>query len=305
LRIRPENFEEIFQSKLSGDATEFIKTKNFNYQIASTTEFEAGILRYIKFLLSEKKASGPEYHEIWERGWNENLNAYQTSGKLEELLPKFVRENELIRFNGNWIVPEDPSFEKNFVHVLRDVIFREYFADVSSIWEFGCGTGLNLVHASTIFPNKRLYASDWAAPSIEIIEEINKNLSLSITPFHFNLFEPDEKKLPGSTHNGGLFTIGTMEQIGTNFEPFLEFILNSEFKVIVHIETNYELYIEDSLIDYLAKRYLEKRNWLRGYFKKLHELEEEGKIRLIQERKTFGSFFHDGYTFTVWEKIDV
>jgi hypothetical protein len=304
-KISRENFEDIFQSRISVESSDFIKSKNFNYEVASSLQFESGVIKYVNFLLGDKKESGPEYHEIWEKGWEENLHGYQKSGKLEELLPKFVRSNELIRFSGKWISPEDASFEKNFVTVLRDTMFRKYFGEVSSIWEFGCGTGLNLVHAASIFPEKELFGSDWAFSSIRILKEINERLGTKITPFHFDLFDPDIKLLPGSTTNAGLFTIGTMEQIGTDFDLFLEFVLTSNFKIIVHVETNYELYDKEILFDFLAKKYLEKRNWLRGYFGKLHELETSGRIRVLQERKTFGSFFHDRYTVTVWEKLDV
>lgn len=52
-------------------------------------------------------------------------------------------------------------------------------------------------------------------------------------------------------------------------------------------------------------KYIVKRNWLRGYFSALRDLEKVGKIKIIQKRKTFGSFFHDGYTVTVWENLSV
>ena len=73
----------------------------------------------------------------------------------------------------------------------------------------------------------------------------------------------------------------------------------------MHIETNYELYDENNFLDYLSKKYIVKRNWLRGYFSALRDLEKEGKIKIIQERKTFGTFFYDGYTVTVWENLNV
>ncbi len=81
--------------------------------------------------------------------------------------------------------------------------------------------------------------------------------------------------------------------------------MSSPFKTIIHFETNYELYDKNSLFDNLVIHYIEKRNWLKGYFAALKVLEKNGKIRILDERKTFGSFFHDGYTVTVWEKLNV
>ena len=68
--------------------------------------------------------------------------------------------------------------------------------------------------------------------------------------------------------------------------------------VVIHIETMYELYDETRLFDYAARRYLEARNWLRGYLKTLREKEDE--IEILDVRRPFGSFFHDGYSFVVW-----
>jgi hypothetical protein len=255
--------------------------------------------------MSDKKKSGPEYQNIWEKGWQENLDLFKSSGNISDLIPKFVRKSEFVRFQGSWISPEDPNFETNFVELLREVIFRKFFSNSPAIWEVGSGTGLNLVHLSRIFPEKDLVGCDWTNSSIDIISELNKHLGLNIKGHLFDLFSPNLELIRSINSDSGLLTIGTLEQSGENFHAFLDFVLASPFKTVVHLETNYELYDKSCLFDYLAVRYIEKRNWLKGYFAALRELEHDGKIKIIDERKTFGSFFHDGYTYTVWEKIDV
>ena len=305
MKLDINDFEEILGSKLSAESKKFVEETNFQYELANSEQVNAGLIKFVNFLLEYKKESGPEYHEIWEQGWQENLNSYISSGDLIDLIPKFVRKKDLIRFGGGWISPQDPEFKTNFVTVLRDTIFRANFKDSSSIWEFGSGTGLNLVHLSKILPEKQLFGCDWAMPSVQILNELNQKLNLKIRGFHFDLFQPEYEILNDVTPSSGLFTIGTMEQIGQNYQLFLDFILASNFKRIVHIETNYEIYDENNLLDFLAKKYIEKRNWLRGYFSTLRELEESGKIKIHEEKRTFGSFFHDGYTITVWENLNV
>ena len=305
MKLDINDFEEILGSELSTESKKFVEETNFQYELANSEQVNAGLIKFVNFLVEYKKESGPDYHEIWEQGWQENLNSYISSGDLIDLIPKFVRKKDLIRFGGGWIFPKDPEFETNFVTVLRDTIFRANFKDSSSIWEFGSGTGLNLVHLSKILPEKQLFGCDWAMPSVQILDELNQKLNLKIRGFHFDLFQPEYEILNDVTPSSGLFTIGTMEQIGHNYQPFLDFILASNFKRIVHIETNYEIYDETNLLDFLAKKYIEKRNWLRGYFSTLRELEESGKIKIHEEKRTFGSFFHDGYTITVWENLNV
>jgi hypothetical protein len=305
VKISVEDFEEILDLKLSAEAKKIVNEKNFEYEFADPQEHRLGLMKFVNFLTEYKKESGPEYQELWEKGWQENLDAFISSGELRDLIPKFVRKKELIRFNGKWISPVNAEFETNFVMVLRDAIFRQNFDESSSIWEFGSGTGLNLVHLSKIFPDKKLFGCDWAIPSVQILVELNKKLNLDIQGFQFDLFNPNREFLGKISENSGLFTIGTMEQLGQNYQAILDFILASNFKRIVHIETNYELYDENNFLDYLAKKYIVKRNWLRGYFSALRGLEKNGKIRIIQERKTFGSFYHDGYSVTVWENLNV
>jgi hypothetical protein len=303
--ITKQNFEEILGGKLSSDALDFFHAHDFKYELATKEETDSAVVRIVDFLLSQKEESGPEYRRLWETGWSENLELYLKSGVLTDLIPKFVRRNELVRFNGQFIRPNDSNFETNFVTILRDTMFRKYLKSSSEIWEFGCGTGLNLVHLSRIFPDKKCFGCDWAKPSVDILNQINSNLGLRIEGFQFDIFQPDAKIIAAAADESALFTIGTMEQIGRDYLPFLNEILNSKFKTVIHIETNYELYDEKNLLDNLAMKYIEKRNWLQGYFAKLRELEIARKISILDERKTFGSFFHDGYSVVVWENLNV
>ena len=305
MNITKLDFEEIIGIPIPLVAQKFIEANNFNYRILSKYEANLAFIEYIDFLATKKKISGPEYLEIWEKGWQESLESFRDTLNVSELLPKFIRKGKPIRFRGKFIAPEDPNFESNFVEVIREAVFQKYFSDSKSIWEFGCGTGLNLVHLSKIFPKKQLVGLDWALPSIHILEELSKSLGLNLKGQLFDIFNPSLEILDTVPANSGLFTVGTMEQIGAQFFPFLNALLKSKFKTIIHIETNYELYDKTDLFDYFPVKYIEKRNWLIGYFSELKKLEGEGKIDIIHQRKTFGSFFHDGYTITIWENKHV
>jgi len=305
VKIDLEDFERLLSVSLSSEAVKFVGNNNFLYRYAEDDERQRAIIRIVEFLLSEKRKSGPEYQEIWEKGWQENLDDFTKSGNLSDLLPKFVRKNSMTRFGGRFIVPEDPNFETNFVTVLRDTLFRANFADARSIWEFGCGTGLNLVHLASIFPEKELYGSDWAESSVQILEKLKSEFGLNLEGFRFDLFQPDLRFVERVPPDSMMFTIGAMEQLGENHKAFLDFVLLAKFKRVVHLETIYEAYDATTELGFLAKKYIEKRNWLRGYFSLLKEYEGRGALRILDHRKTFGSFFHDGYTITVWENPHV
>jgi hypothetical protein len=290
-------------SKLHQNTKNIILQNDFRFHIASLAEQESCFIRIIDMLTRDKIPSGPTYHKIWENGWKENFEKYQLTNNLKDLIPKFVRNNDYIRLNGNYIKPISGDFETSFVSVLRDYYARKYFSNVDHIYEFGCGTGLNLVQIAEIFPEKTMLGLDWSESAVNILNLIQKNTCLKIKGKKFNMFDPDKSMIEHIARQpSALLTIGAMEQLGTNFQSILDFTLESNFDIIVHFETIYEDYNPNTLFDYLPIKYIEKRNWLRGYYTKLYRLAQESKIIILEHTKTFGSFFHDGYTVTVWKK---
>ena len=182
--------------------------------------------------------------------------------------------------------------------MLRTYLFKKYFAEAPEIYEFGCGTGLNLVALAGMFPDKKLYGLDWSETSNAIINKIAETHKFKMSGAFFDMFSPDHTL--NVAENSAVFTIGAMEQLGTNFEPFLQFLLDKKFRICINIETPYELYDPGRLFDYVAAKYLEKRGYLRGYLARLKQLESQGRIDVIKMQRSFGSLYHDGYSFVIW-----
>jgi hypothetical protein len=135
MKIIFNDLEEIFGSKLSIETKELLLRGNFNYQFADHEERDIGLAKLINFLTQHKKESGTECHGLWENSWEENSESFIASGEGSNLVPKFVRKKELIRFDGNWIIPKDSEFKTIFVMVSPDTIFRENFSKSSTIRE--------------------------------------------------------------------------------------------------------------------------------------------------------------------------
>ena len=150
-----------------------------------------------------------------------------------------------------------------------------------------------------LFPEKQLYGLDWSEASCTIVDILSKKFNLNLSSALFDMFLPDEKIEIDET--SGVFTIGAMEQLGTNFEDFVRFLLKKRPSICINIETIYELYDQSVLFDYVAAKYLERRGYLQGYLSRLRQLEVEGKIEMIKIQRTFGSLYHDGYSYIVWK----
>jgi len=298
------DFARIFgvdAKELSPMCVEAINAADFHHQILTGRDREQILLRVIKAVDSGGlSVSGKQKQQQWERGWSENLSEFMQTGDVARLIPKFVRRNEVVRLEGEYCQPRNPEFETAFVTVMRRFLFERYFRDAEHVFEFGCGTGLNLLALAGMYPRKILHGLDWAESSRKILQELSveKNLDGRLRGYVFDMFNPDVTlDIPKGS---AVFTIGTMEQLGTDFEAFLQFVLGKKPAVCLHVETMHELYDTENLFDYVATRYLERRNWLRGYLTRLRELESSGAIEILKCQRTFGSLFHDGYSFLVW-----
>lgn len=302
--ITLSDFADIFGTSVDDipdPCRKVLKNSDFRYSIVTGAEREDVFLRVLNTLNSDSlRVSGPHRKQDWEKGWSENLQNYRANkSDLRQLIPRFVKQKEIIRFQGNYIVPVDPNFETNFVTFMRYYLFSKYFSSVSSVFEFGCGTGLNLVAVAELFPEKKLYGLDWSQASCEIVDELAKTLNLNLKGVLFDMFSPDENIELDSTC--AVFTIGAMEQLGTNFKTFINFLLNKHPSICINVETVYELHDKNSLFDYLATVFLEKRNYLRGYLGYLKQLEKNGEIDIFETRKTIGGLYHEAYAYTVWK----
>ncbi len=304
IELTIKDFADIFNDSTENMpqiCMDVIDNSDFRYRILSGTERENVFLRVVKTLLSDSlKVTFPHRRDDWEKGWSENLNNFLDQGHdVQELIPKFVRRNEVIRFKDNFIMPVDSEFETNFVKVLRYYLFLKYFTDAESVYEFGCGTGLNLLSVAELFPAKILYGLDWSEASCQIVNELAKELKLNLHGKLFDMFSPDERI--EVNESSAVFTIGAMEQLGTDFRRFVDFLMKKKPSVVINIEVNYELHDKNSLFEYVAAAYIEKRNYLNGFYPYLQKLEKQGSVEIIEIRKTIGGLYHNGYVYLVWK----
>jgi len=305
--ITPEKFSALFGiniKDLPKSCIDFIETNNFSYKNVIGVDKEILLLEVLKninsnkFTISNEKRVGQ-----WNDGWQQNLDALIASNNVDSLDPKYYRGSEYFRLNKSYIKSENKQLDYVFFKVLRLWIFNEYVKNYSHIYEFGCGPSHNLVALGDIYPEIVLYGLDWAKSSIEIIKLLRTDFSYNIDGCVFDFFKPDYQI--DINENGLFITFGGLEQIGTNYNNFFNFILNKKPKTVIHIEPIIEFYEEDSLIDYLAILYHKKRNYLDGYYTSLLKANKEGKINIIKsQRLEFGGLFHEGWSIIIFDIIN-
>jgi hypothetical protein len=277
---------------------------DFSYKVLEGRDRDGVILDVLRRIDSDSQVVGAtERKAVWEHGWREALNEYVGSEfDQAKLVPKFIRAGQIVRLNRQFIVPADSNFELRFVEMLREWMFREFFSDIDTVHEFGCGTGFNLVSLGRIFPDKQLHGSDFVPASVELVNEIGQKLGLRLTARLFDMTAPPPNYALGK--EDGVFTFGSLEQLAGRFERFLDFLLDRGPRICLHVEPTVELYDENELIDHLAIRFHRKRGYTQGFFPRLQALAAEGRIELLHARRlNFGSLMMEGYNLIVWRPL--
>lgn len=283
------------------DCRELIAKTDFRYKILIGEERDKVILDALERIESDRQVIGaPERQDVWQKGWEENLQDFIKSGyDLNKLVPKFIRPNQAMRLNRNYIVPSNPNFELDYFSVFRLWLFRKYLKDFESIYEFGCGTGFNLAILAQLYPEKKLHGLDFVPSSVELVNKLGEAYGWKMTGHLFDMLSPDDNF--EMEDNSAIFTIGTVEQLASNFGAFLQFLLKRPPELCLHVEPTIELYDENNLIDYLAMKFHRKRGYTEGYLTRLRELEAQNKIEILKvKRLFFGSLYIEGYSYMVW-----
>ena len=303
--LKVNDLEQLFlnkNEKFHPEAISLYKKENFLYKNCFNNR-EKIIKNIISKIYNNKFwVSGAKKIKIWQKGWNENLDLFIKSKNKEKLIPKFLYKDNPLRYYNNWIKPLNKSFEFDLIEIYRTHIFKTFFNKVDSIYEFGCGSAQHLIRLKSCFKDKKITGLDWAQSSIKIIKNLNKHYEFNLRYKIFNMFKPDKNyKLD---KNSAILTIGAMEQLGTDYEKFFNYLYKNKPKLVVHMETIREFYNEHNLFDLLAIIYDKKRNYLDGYYSFLKKKQEERKIKIIKSKKiNFGSMMHDSYSLIIWKPL--
>lgn len=302
--VKLEDFARSFGTTVEdipADCRELIANTDFRYRILAGEERDKVLLSVLKKIESDQQVIGAkERQSTWEKGWAENLQDFIESGyDLNKLVPKFIKPDQVMRLNGNYVLPSNPNFELDYFSVFRLWLFRKYLKGFDSIYEFGCGTGFNLAVLAQLYPEKQLHGLDFVPSSIDLVNKLGEVHEWKIAGHLFDMLSLDENF--EIDDNSAVLTIGAVEQLASRFEAFLQFLLKSSPELCINVEPTIEMYDEDNLVDYLAMKFHRKRGYTENYLTRLRELEAQNRIEILKvKRPFFGSLFMEGYSYMVW-----
>ena len=258
------------------------------YKLLNKEEEEQVIIKILDTLLdSSVPFSGEHRRNQWEKGWGENF-------KEKNLTPKYFGKYKVNRLDGKFVWGLSENYEQEMLYSIVDDLTRRYLTDCKVICEFGCGTEHNLFRIKKLLPEVQPIGLDWTKSSQKILQEYG------MEGYNFDFFNP-HFNMPKES---GVITVAALEQTGKKYKKFISFLLKKKPSIVVHIEPIPELLDPTKLIDYLSIKYMEKRKYLSGYLTYLQELEKNGRIEILEARRSgIGSLLIDGYSIIVWRPI--
>lgn len=241
---------------------------------------------------------------VWEKGWGENLELFRNKPDSDAaLVPKFVRPEQPIRWFQKYYRTNMSNFELTYIHILRQFVITKYFAQSEHLYEFGAGTGFNLLHANKLFPQLKLIGTDFVRPAVDLMNEVGVRRGLPLRASLFNMLSPELEDLRLKP-NSAVWTFGSIEQLGGRVTPMINFLIENRPNIVVHIEPVAEFYEKDSLEDYLAKWFQTKRGYTEGLIKILNSHQDSGNIEILKShRLNFGSLMMEGYNLIIWRTV--
>jgi SAM-dependent methyltransferase len=274
---------------------------NLRYERPSGRSRDEIVLRVLKHITSDRPTAVGEHRaKIWEACWSDNLQKFVDAGlRPDSLVPSFVTPGLPVRLRQDYALPAHPQYELRVLEICRAFLFDKYFRRAQAVYEFGCGSGFNLVALAEQLPGKKLCGLDWSRSANDTVNLIRDALKIDITGRHFDFFEPDCSLALGA--GTAVLTMCALEQVGRRHDKFLAYLLEKKPDVCVHMEPLAELYDEDNLVDHLALLYHRKRGYLEGFLTSLRALEAQRRIEILEARRFyFGSLYHEGYSFVAW-----
>jgi hypothetical protein len=301
--ISLEEIEETWKISASNWLQNEFRKLDFSYHPLTSVEQDESLIQTVSALLSALPRSGAHRQNDWESGWWQNLEDLERNSDEIAVIPKYFSKFNLVRWRQKLVAPVNKNMEAWMLGFILDWISDELLGDFSNIYEFGAGTGHNLLRFRKRHDSTTLWGLDWANSSQKIIQQIaERRADPNIRASCFDYFNPDETfQLADSC---AVVTVASLEQIGTRFEPFLNYLMKNSPSLVIHVEPIGELLDQNNLMDYLSLEYFKKRNYLSGYLTRLRELESRQKIEIIMAQRSYmGSFFIDGYSIVVWRPV--
>mgnify|MGYP003116378291 FL=1 len=239
----------------------------------------------------------------WQDDWFSVLQNLRTNNdNVKSIIrPKWFRKNAFVNIQNCLSLTETPYVDWEYQLITRQMLFYTHLKDMDNICEFGSGSGTNFYLINQILQDKNFILSDISVTSLKIIQELKRKLNRNnLTYSNIDIEQDIDLELPDNT---AVITTSVLEQIGDNYNNFINFILKEKPQIVINVEPIVELLDSKSGFDNVMNLYCEKRKYLTGYLTELEKLEKQKKIKIIMKKRTMvsGTFIEN--SVLIWKVL--
>jgi hypothetical protein len=300
MKITSKYFEQILDFSFSEKSKKEID--QYSIQVEDLTDSEKTQYKQViqDFLSKEFVVyAGAHRIEEWNSGWGENSLEFEKTRDLDCLIPKYFGKYDVIRLDGDFKKTKSVNAELYTLRVLQKYVYEKYCKNFKNYYEFGCGTGHNLLELDRLSDEAGIYGFDWSNPPERIFKNINEFFGKQFKFKKFDLTNPDNSV--EFSESSVVFTFAALEQIGERNTNFINFLMDKKPSLCIHLEPMAELLDESEELQKLSIDYIKKRNYLSNFYNNIKLLEEQGKLEILEAKRTkVGSLFLEGYSLLVW-----
>lgn len=304
MRLDSSFFEKILDFSFSEKGKKEIDNYEIEVEDLSPSQVKDKKKIIKEFLIKDSFVySGNHRLADWNSGWDENGLEFENTKNPGALIPKYFGKFDTIRLDGSFRKILKKETELHTLRVLQRYLYEKYCNGYKNFYEFGCGTGHNLLELSRMANNEvEIYGFDWTMTPSRIFANINKFFDKNFIFNRFDFTKPDYSVT--IKKDSVVFTFAALEQIGDKNLEFIKFLCDKKPSLCLHLEPITELLDESDELQKLSIDYIKKRNYLSGFYDNLKMLEAQNKIEIIDAKRTkIGSFFLEGYSLVAWRPI--
>lgn len=274
--------------------------------------------------------------EKWNKGWGQNYSDIESTNQIEPyIVPYYFGKYPLSRILGKFVLPKSllipnkiedllipnwdiPAQERwhSIEHILvrlmmQNLVYIPFLEEIIKnnqkeiyFYEFGAGTGHNLYFLKKFIDlylpekNVKYIALDWSKSTGNIINKLGDDFTYEFIDYY------NKNSYPIIRENSYIFSLASLEQINISSENILNYIANSNPKLVINIEPISQSLSKNSNLDLQSIKYMKDRNYLPDFISSILKIKMNihNNLKFEMFRSGIGSQFIDGYTVINWGK---
>jgi SAM-dependent methyltransferase len=251
----------------------------------------------------QKKQTRDEVYQQYEREtWKPLLEKFSARNELtlEEVDEAFYSSPSILcSSKGEFFLAKASEANRFWSDLLDESISP--FLPAPAICEIGCGYGtalLNLAMRSS-YKGMDFIGAEFSESALSLFLHIAgcQNISVQATSFDITDTKISDLEIQ---HDSIIFTTSVLTCVPDGTEDFLEWIISCRPKAVLHMECCHEHHLETTLGGLLVRRYLEINGYNKRIMTLLKNLEDQGKIEILEETPSLFGFKLLPHSRIVW-----